>query len=261
MRIRILRSKRPRMQRRAALALAALLLVALLLLQSASASVSAPVAQQPGVNGSPRPPSTKPAATAAGSSSSYSLAEGSRLPWTAARKATLRAEVRSMFSWAFEGYLSHAFPHDELKPLSGSWTDSLAEMGNAAESATAVREALERKRRTQGSNVASLGIDPSKPYQGMALTLIDSLSTLAVLDDGPRFCAGIDWLARHLSFDVDLRVNLFELNIRVLGGLLSAHLLAIDPERRRVLIEGVEFVPLDAPPAKAGAKARKLARC
>lgn len=34
----------------------------------------------------------------------------------------------------------------------------------------------------------------------------------------------------QVSFDVDLKVNVFEANIRLLGGLLSAHLLASDPE-------------------------------
>lgn len=33
----------------------------------------------------------------------------------------------------------------------------------------------------------------------------------------------------QVSFDVDLKVNVFEANIRLLGGLLSAHLLAADP--------------------------------
>ena len=32
----------------------------------------------------------------------------------------------------------------------------------------------------------------------------------------------------QLTFDVDLKVNIFEANIRLLGGLLSAHLLAAD---------------------------------
>jgi len=31
-----------------------------------------------------------------------------------------------------------------------------------------------------------------------------------------------------VSFDVDVQVNVFEANIRLLGGLLSAHLLATD---------------------------------
>ena len=34
----------------------------------------------------------------------------------------------------------------------------------------------------------------------------------------------------QVSFDVDLKVNVFEANIRLLGGLISAHLLASDPE-------------------------------
>ena len=33
----------------------------------------------------------------------------------------------------------------------------------------------------------------------------------------------------QVSFDVDVQVNVFEANIRLLGGLLSAHLLATDP--------------------------------
>lgn len=33
----------------------------------------------------------------------------------------------------------------------------------------------------------------------------------------------------QVSFDIDLKVNVFEANIRLLGGLLSAHLLASDP--------------------------------
>ncbi len=36
-------------------------------------------------------------------------------------------------------------------------------------------------------------------------------------------------VSMQLSFDVDVRVNVFEANIRLLGGLLSAHLLAADP--------------------------------
>lgn len=33
----------------------------------------------------------------------------------------------------------------------------------------------------------------------------------------------------QLTFDLDVRANAFEMNIRLLGGLLSAHLLAEDP--------------------------------
>lgn len=36
-----------------------------------------------------------------------------------------------MFYHAYDNYMEHAFPHDELKPLSATHTDSLAELGNA----------------------------------------------------------------------------------------------------------------------------------
>lgn len=41
----------------------------------------------------------------------------------------------------------------------------------------------------------------------------------------------------QLDFDVDVRVNVFEVNIRLLGGLLSGHLLASD------LVTGPRLVP------------------
>jgi mannosidase alpha-like ER degradation enhancer 1 len=109
-----------------------------------------------------------------------------------------------MFYHAYNSYMQHAFPHDELKPLSKSFTDSLAELGNLQ---------LEHL---------------SGTYRGTALSLVDSLSTLAVLGDASEFTAGIGLLERHLSFNQDVRVNVFETNIRLLGGLLSAHVLASD---------------------------------
>ena len=63
-------------------------------------------------------------------------------------------------------------------------------------------------------------------YRGVALTLIDSLDTLAVLGNATEFARGVRWVASHVSFDLDIDVHVFETNIRVLGGLISAHLLA-----------------------------------
>ncbi|DBB06862.1 TPA: hypothetical protein ACH3X3_009521 [Trebouxia sp. C0006] len=108
------------------------------------------------------------------------------------------------FYHGYDNYMLYAFPHDELKPISKDFTDSLGEFGN-----------------------------PNPPqchqgYQGVALTLIDSLSTLAVIGNQSEFEKGVWWLAHEVSFDVDLKVNVFEANIRLLGGLLSAHLLASD---------------------------------
>jgi mannosidase alpha-like ER degradation enhancer 1 len=157
--------------------------------------------------------------------------------WNASRRSLMRIRVKNMFSNAFDAYMRYAFPHDELKPISQTWTDSMAELGNAKDSAPKYNN--EQSKQTKIKKI---------PYQGMALTLIDSLSTLAVLEENELFCAGVEYLSRKLSFDADLRVHLFELNIRILGGLLSAHLLITDPDRGPALTKGVEFIPFDAPP-------------
>ena len=103
-----------------------------------------------------------------------------------------------------------AFPHDELQPLTLGWADSLGELGDAPK-------------------------DPNSAYAGVALTLIDALDTLGVMRNATEFTRGVDWVCRNVSFDQDVRVNLFELNIRILGGLLSAHYLASDPSLGLVL--------------------------
>ena len=131
---------------------------------------------------------------------------------TTAHRLELRGRVSSMFAHGYSSYLRYAFPHDELKPLSRSFTDSLAELGNAQRPA-------------------------SSTYQGVALTLIDSLSTLAVLGLRAEFLDAIQRVRTHVRFNVSVRVNVFEANIRLLGGLLSAHVLATD-RRLQLLDDG-----------------------
>ncbi|KAJ9163709.1 hypothetical protein P3X46_023348 [Hevea brasiliensis] len=130
----------------------------------------------------------------------------------AAKKRKMREKVRKMFYHAYENYITHAFPHDELKPLTKSFTDSLSELGNLK---------LEHL---------------PQDYNGSALTLIESLSSLVILGNYTEFGRAVLWLSENLKFDVDARVNLFECNIRVLGGLISAHLLATDSTNR--LLQG-----------------------
>lgn len=101
----------------------------------------------------------------------------------------LRDEVRQMFYHAFDGYMEYAFPLDELRPLSCTGENTLG---------------------------------------GYALTLVDSLDTLALFGDKERFSAAVQWLGKNLRFDKNKTVSVFETTIRVLGGLLSAHLIASD---------------------------------
>ncbi|KAH7688815.1 Glycoside hydrolase family 47 protein [Dioscorea alata] len=125
-----------------------------------------------------------------------------------ARRIRMREEVRRMFYHAYENYMTYAFPHDELKPLTSTYTDSLSELGNLK---------LEHL---------------PENYKGSALTLIESLSSLVILGNNTEFERGVLWLSENLTFDVDVRINLFECNIRVLGGLVSAHILATDSKSR-----------------------------
>uniref|UniRef100_A0A7S4B7D7 alpha-1,2-Mannosidase n=1 Tax=Chrysotila carterae TaxID=13221 RepID=A0A7S4B7D7_CHRCT len=120
---------------------------------------------------------------------------------SATERLQLRENVREMFHHGYDAYMRYAFPHDELKPLSRSFTDSLVELGNAA---SPTREG----------------------YRGVALSLIDSLDTLAVLGNVSEFHWAVEWVGKHVSFDQDVEVSVFETNIRLLGGLLSAHMLA-----------------------------------
>ncbi|KAK9995813.1 hypothetical protein SO802_020499 [Lithocarpus litseifolius] len=131
-------------------------------------------------------------------------------PWAAKKRHVMKEKVRKMFYHAYDNYMTHAFPHDELKPLTKSFTDSLSELGNLR---------LEHL---------------PQDYNGSALTLIESLSSLVIMGNSTEFERAVLWLSQNIAFNVDARVNLFECNIRVLGGLVSAHILATDSTNRLV---------------------------
>ena len=93
--------------------------------------------------------------------------------------------------------MTHAFPKDDLRPIS-----------------------------CRGSN--SQG--------GIALTLLDSLDALIIFGNITALREAVIWIETHpLLFNVDSRVHVFEVNIRALGGLLSAHTLI---ERDPSLVPG-----------------------
>ena len=61
------------------------------------------------------------------------------------------------------------------------------------------------------------------------VTLVDAVDTLAILGNRSEFQGAVRRISEVLpDFDVDVNVSVFETNIRVLGGLLSAHLFATD---------------------------------
>ena len=100
--------------------------------------------------------------------------------------------VKAMFYHSYDAYMEHAFPAAELRPLSCS-----------------------------GGKFDLVKIP--------MVTLIDSLDSLVVLGNYTEFRRAVGLITTQLhDFDLDVPVSLFETTIRVLGGLLSAHLMAVD---------------------------------
>ena len=95
-----------------------------------------------------------------------------------------------MFYHGYDNYMQNAFPDDELRPIS-----------------------------CQGDN---------EMFGGLALSLIDSIDMRGIAGNATAFTAALWKIVDHVDFDKDKVVSVFEMNIRVLGGLLSAHIMARD---------------------------------
>lgn len=106
-------------------------------------------------------------------------------------RLVLAATVKDMFYHAYYGYLENAYPLDALLPI--SCRGETFELGKI-----------------------------------QMLTLIDTLDTLAILQDAKEFQHAVKLVVSRADFDLDTEVSVFETTIRVLGGLLSAHLFALD---------------------------------
>jgi mannosyl-oligosaccharide alpha-1,2-mannosidase len=93
--------------------------------------------------------------------------------------------VKEAFKHAWKGYKSNAWLRDELSPLSGGYRTSFA---------------------------------------GWAATLVDALDTLIIMDLTDEFEEALEAL-EHIDFSTtdSVQINVFETNIRYLGGLLGAH--------------------------------------
>ncbi|XP_060809884.1 ER degradation-enhancing alpha-mannosidase-like protein 3 [Amyelois transitella] len=124
---------------------------------------------------------------------------------TTVERFNLREEARKMFYHAYDAYMNNAYPADELMPLSckGRWKGITPSRG-----------------------------DMDDTLGNFSLTLVDSLDTLAVMGDFSEFSRAMQLVIKDVTFDHDIVVSVFETNIRVIGGLLSAHVIAtsLQPE-------------------------------
>lgn len=96
--------------------------------------------------------------------------------------------VVNAFRHSWTGYKKYAWGHDNLKPISES----------------------------------------SHDWFSLGLTIIDSLDTIYIMGLEDEFTEARNWVSENLNFDINRDVNLFEVTIRVLGGLLSAYHLSAD---------------------------------
>lgn len=100
-------------------------------------------------------------------------------------------EVRAAFVEAWNGYVRHAWGHDALKPLSGSWRDWYDHT--------------------------------------LLMTPVDAYDTMRLMGLTAQADSARALILADLDFDQDMVVQVFEVNIRILGGLLSAYQLEGDP--------------------------------
>jgi mannosidase alpha-like ER degradation enhancer 3 len=116
------------------------------------------------------------------------------------QKRELKLRAHEMFMHAYGGYMEYAFPHDELMPISC-------------------------KPRIRGVTPSRGDVDDS--LGNFSLTLVDALDTLAVVGEYEEFAKAVRFIVDNVRFDADLVVSVFETNIRIVGGLISGHLLSI----------------------------------
>ena len=107
-------------------------------------------------------------------------------------KTKLANEVKKEFLHAWDGYKKYAWGHDELLPLSKSYKDWYKE--------------------------------------SLLLTPMDAFGTMKIMGLYKEAKEDKELILSKLSFDKDMSVQFFEVNIRLLGGLLSAY--QLDGDKR-----------------------------
>ncbi|ODV79789.1 glycoside hydrolase family 47 protein [Suhomyces tanzawaensis NRRL Y-17324] len=115
----------------------------------------------------------------------------------------LQNETKELFKFGWNAYIQHGFPADEVRPLTcESYGPDYNDVDN-----TIRNDAM--------GNVS--------------LTVLDNLDSLIILEQWDELEDMLTYLKSNMDlFEQDTVVQVFELSIRSLGGLLSAHLLLSD---------------------------------
>jgi len=123
--------------------------------------------------------------------------------FTESERLEMLEEAKLMFYHGYENYMTHAFPLDELNPLDCTG------------------------RGPDHDNPDNININDV--LGDFSLTLVDSLDLLAIMGNVTEFQRAVQLVVETVNFDKSNVVQVFEVTIRMLGGLLSSHLLMKDP--------------------------------
>nr|XP_061609884.1 mannosyl-oligosaccharide 1,2-alpha-mannosidase IA [Phyllopteryx taeniolatus] len=119
-----------------------------------------------------------------------------------------RAKIKEMMKHAWDSYRRYAWGSNELRPVS---------------------------KRGHSSNLFG-------SIKGA--TIVDALDTLYIMEMFDDFDAATEWVEKNLDFNVNAEVSVFEVNIRFVGGLLSAYYLSGKEVFRRKAVElGDKLLP------------------
>src|SRR5262245_51541796 len=126
-------------------------------------------------------------------------------------RPALASQVRDELLHAWRGYERYAWGHDELKPVSRSAHDWHRD--------------------------------------SLLMTPVDALDTLLLMGLKEEAARAQTLIVERLSFDRDISVKNFEITIRILGGLLSAHQATGDPRLLKLADDlGTRLLPAFASP-------------
>ncbi|XP_042358943.1 mannosyl-oligosaccharide 1,2-alpha-mannosidase IA [Plectropomus leopardus] len=119
-----------------------------------------------------------------------------------------RAKIKEMMKHAWDSYRRYAWGSNELRPVS--------KQGHSSNLFGSIKGA----------------------------TIVDALDTLYIMEMFEEFDSATDWVEKNLDFNVNAEVSVFEVNIRFVGGLLSAYYLSGKEVYRRKAVElGEKLLP------------------
>lgn len=102
-----------------------------------------------------------------------------------------REKIKEMMKHAWDNYRAYGWGHNELRPIA---------------------------RKGHSTNIFG--------SSQMGATIVDALDTLYIMGLHDEFRDGQNWIENNLDFSVNSEVSVFEVNIRFIGGLLSAYYLS-----------------------------------